>query len=121
MKRKRYLAVGLVIVTAVAIGLLGWAYAGPATAHPGNTCNPEAGHGTPGCHVGATTTTKAPTTTTKAPTTTTKAPTTTTKAPTTTTKAPNTTTTGSTGTTAGNTTTTASSTSTSVTLVARGD
>jgi hypothetical protein len=120
MKRKRYLAVGLVIVGAIAIGLAGWGFARPAAAHPGQTCTNFTCHPDPN----ATATTKAPTTTTKAPTTTTKAPTTTTKAPTTTTKAPNTTTTGSTGTTAGNTTTTAGnttttapSTSTSVTLI----
>ena len=70
MKRKRYLAVGLTIVGAMAIGLAGWGYAGPATATPGMTCDLAAGsQNTPGCHVAATTTTKAPTTTTKAPTT----------------------------------------------------
>jgi hypothetical protein len=31
--------------------------AGPATAHPGNTCDPDPGHGRPGCHVGAASTT----------------------------------------------------------------
>ena len=99
MKRKRYLAGGLVLVGAVALGLAGWGYAGSATAMPGNTCDLGGGsQNTPGCHVKATTTTKAPaTTTTKAPTATTKAP--------------------STGTTGGaTTTTTGASTSTSVTL-----
>jgi S-layer homology domain len=128
MKRKRYLAVGLVIVVAVAIGLLGWGYAGPATAHPGNTCNPPAGHGNPGCHVSDTTTTaKATTTTAKATTTTAKATTTTAKPNTTTTKGSTTTTKGSTTTTAAGTTTTAanttttSPTNTSVTLAPAGN
>ena len=105
MKRKRYLFVGLALVAAVAVGLAGWGYAGPATATPSMTCDPAGGsQNTPGCHVKATTTTKAPTTTTKAPTPTTKATTATTKAPTT-------------GTTGGTTTTTGGSTSTTVTLV----
>lgn len=113
MKRKRYLAFGLVFVGAVAIVLAGWGYAGPATSHPGNTCNPPAGHGNPGCHVEATTTTAKPTTTTAKPTATTKASTSTTKAGTSTTA-------GSTTTTAGSTTTTADSTTTTVTLVPAG-
>ena len=48
-------------VAAAAIGLAGWLHAGPATAHPGLTCNPEPGHGTTGCHQSGTTTTGAPT------------------------------------------------------------
>jgi hypothetical protein len=106
MKRKRYLALGLALAAAVGIGLVSWGYSGSASAHPGMTCNPEAGHGTPGCHVAVTTTTAKPTTTTaKATTTTAKATTTTAKASTTTTK-------GSTGTTAASTTTTAGTTDT---------
>ncbi len=43
----------------LAIVLASWLYAGPASAHPSNSCDPEPGHGTPGCHVdvAATTTT----------------------------------------------------------------
>jgi nitrate/TMAO reductase-like tetraheme cytochrome c subunit len=44
-------AAGLALALLVAIGLLVWPYAGSASALPGNTCNPEPGHGTPGCHV----------------------------------------------------------------------
>ncbi|MFH0916344.1 MAG: hypothetical protein V1912_07855 [bacterium] len=69
------LAIGLAFVVAAGIALAGWGFAGPATATPGMSCNPEPGHGSPGCHVGATTTTKAPTATTKAPTATTAKPT----------------------------------------------
>jgi hypothetical protein len=108
MKRKRYLALGLVLVGAAAIGLAGWGYAGPAGAHPGNTCNPGPGHGLPGCHVDATPTTAPPTPTTAPPTPTTAAPTPATDAPTTTTDAPTTTTsTASTTTTTSTTSTTA--------------
>ncbi len=39
----------------LAIALAAWLYAGPASAHPGNSCDPEPGHGTPGCHADATT------------------------------------------------------------------
>jgi hypothetical protein len=130
MTRRRALVVALSV--AAAIGLATWVYVGPVSAHPGNTCNPPAGHGNPGCHVAATTTTTAkPTTTTTAkPTTTTTAkPTTTTTAkPTTTTVKPTTTTTkAGTKTTASNTTTTlqpttttASTTSTTTTLMPAG-
>jgi hypothetical protein len=109
MKRKRYFALGLVLVGAAAIGLAGWGYAGSANAHPGNTCNPGAGHGLPGCHVDPTPVTDAPTTTTAAPTPATDAPTTTTDAPTTTTTstASTTTTTSATSTTGSTTSTTA--------------
>jgi len=101
------LAFCLGFVGAVAIALAGWAYVGPANATPDKTCNPGPGHGTPGCHVQATTTTAEPTTTTAKPTTTTAKPaTTTTKASTATTAAG----TGTTGATTG--TTTSSSTGT---------
>lgn len=68
-KKKRNLALSLVIVGVVAVGLLGWGYVQPAGAHPGYSCNPSAGHGNPGCHVAVTPpTTKAPAPpTTKAP------------------------------------------------------
>jgi hypothetical protein len=59
-----FLAFGIVFAGIVAVGLSAWLYAGPASAHPGNTCDPEPGHGTPGCHVEATDTTAAPTATT---------------------------------------------------------
>jgi hypothetical protein len=48
----------------VAVALSAWLYAGPAAAHPGNSCDPESGHGTPGCHVGVTSTTSVTTPTT---------------------------------------------------------
>jgi len=95
MKRKWYFALGVVLVGAVVIGLVGWGYAGPASAKPGNTCNPQdypggiAKH--PGGHcVPATTTTAARTTstTTAKPTTTTAGPTTSTTSATTSTTAP---------------------------------
>ena len=76
----RRIAVSVALLVAVTIGLAASMYAGPASAHPGNTCNPPAGHGNPGCHVSATTTTVKPTTTTLKPTTTTVQPTTTTTA-----------------------------------------
>ena len=70
----------------MAIGLAGWGFAGPATATPGQTCDLGGGsQNTPGCHVKATTTTKAPTATTAKPTSTTKASTGTTGAATSTT------------------------------------
>lgn len=50
------LAFGIALVGVLAIGLAAL-YAGPASAHPGNSCDPEPGHGTAGCHVDATTTT----------------------------------------------------------------
>jgi hypothetical protein len=94
------LALCLAFVGALAIGLAGWAYTGPAAANGSMGCNAEAGHGTPGCHVEPTTTTAKPATTTTA-----KPATTTTKASTATTKA-------STGTTGATTSTSASSSST---------
>jgi hypothetical protein len=77
------------VVGVVAVGLATWAYAGPAGAHPGMGCNPDPGHGSPGCHVDepTTTTTVVSTTTTKLSTTTTKPSTSTTKASTSTTAA----------------------------------
>lgn len=54
-----HIALGLVFAGALAIGLTAWLYAGPASAHPGNTCDPEPGHGGPSCHVEVTTTTVA--------------------------------------------------------------
>ena len=110
---KRFIVVALIVVGAIALGLVGWSNAGPAAAKPGYTCNPAPGHGNPGCHVEVTTTTAAPTTTTTAAptTTTTAAPiTTTTLAPTTTTTLAATTTT----TPAATTTTTAATTTTTV-------
>ena len=56
-RRALLLAVGIALVGVLTIGLAAWLYAGPANAHPGNSCDPEPGHGTPGCHVDATTTT----------------------------------------------------------------
>jgi hypothetical protein len=134
MKRKRYLAFGLVLVGVAAIVLAGWAYAGPASARPNNTCNPQDYPGGidqhPGGHcVPATTTTAKPaTTTTKASTTTTKAgPTTTAGGPATTAGGPTTTKAGvSTSTTAGGPTTTSAGptttagSTTTVTLVPGG-
>ena len=58
------LGVSLTCVLAAAIALAAWAFAGPVTAHPGNTCNPPAGHGRPGCHVSPTPTTAKPKATT---------------------------------------------------------
>ena len=88
----------MTLAVAVAIGLAAWLNAGPVSAHPGYTCNPAIGHGLPGCHVDATTTTTAQVTTTttqQVTTTTTAQPTTTTTAEvtTTTTARPTTTTT----------------------------
>ncbi|MCL5735176.1 MAG: hypothetical protein M1274_06225 [Actinobacteria bacterium] len=48
---------GLALAALAALGLIALFYAGPASAHPGNTCDPEPGHGGPGCHVEVTTTT----------------------------------------------------------------
>ncbi len=62
-RRKRYLALSLVIVAVAAAALLGWGYVQPAGATPGKTCNPDTGHGTPGCHVTVTTSPPAPVTT----------------------------------------------------------
>jgi hypothetical protein len=112
--RSLLLAFALVLVGALAIGLATWVYAGSATAHPGNTCNPPAGHGTPGCHAeAATTTAPAPTTTTAKPTTTTAKPTATTaKTTVTTAKGSTPTTEAGTATTGTTSVTTASSTGT---------
>lgn len=117
MRRRKALTVALTV--AAVIGLATWVYVGPVSAHPGNTCNPPAGHGNPGCHKAATTTTTAkPTTTTVKPTTTTVKPTTTAAKPTTTTTKANTIKTASnTTTTLQPTTTTASTTSTTTTLM----
>ncbi|MCL5735180.1 MAG: hypothetical protein M1274_06245 [Actinobacteria bacterium] len=57
LRKSLFLASGIAIAAALAIGLAATLYAGPAIAHPGNTCNPEPGHGTPGCHIAETTTT----------------------------------------------------------------
>jgi hypothetical protein len=43
----------------LALALAAWLYVGPANAHPGNSCDPEPGHGTPGCHADAVTTSTA--------------------------------------------------------------
>jgi cytoskeletal protein RodZ len=102
------------VVGVVAVGLATWAYAGPAGAHPGMGCNPDPGHGSPGCHVDepTTTTTVVSTTTTKLSTTTTKPSTSTTKASTSTTKASTSTTVPGTSTTGATTTTTGAGTAT---------
>ena len=56
---------GLAVLVAIAV--TAWLFVGPVSAHPGNTCDPEPGHGTPGCHVDVTdTTVAAPTTITTA-------------------------------------------------------
>ncbi len=62
------LAFGIALAGIVFIGLAAWLYAIPASAHPGNSCDPEPGHGNPGCHVevDATTTTTRSTATTAA-------------------------------------------------------
>jgi hypothetical protein len=54
-----HITLALIFAGALAIGLTAWLYAGPASAHPGNTCDPEPGHGGPSCHVEVTTTTAA--------------------------------------------------------------
>jgi hypothetical protein len=41
----------------MALGIAAWLSVGPASAHPGNSCDPEPGHGVPGCHVDVTSTT----------------------------------------------------------------
>jgi len=59
------LTLGTLIALTVTLGLAAWLYAGPASARPGNSCDPEPGHGRPGCHVGATpSTTQSPVSTT---------------------------------------------------------
>jgi len=83
---RRHLAYGVALAVAISLGFATWAFVGSAGAHPGFTCNPEPGHGNPGCHVDTTATTVKPTTTAK-PTTTTAKPTATTVRPTTTSKA----------------------------------
>jgi nitrate reductase cytochrome c-type subunit len=103
------LVVGLAIVGAVAIGLVGWAYSGSASANTGATCAAPEGHH--GCHVDPTTTTAKPTTTTAKPTTTTAKPVTTTAKPTATTKAGTSTTGATTDTTASSSSTTGTATS----------
>jgi nitrate/TMAO reductase-like tetraheme cytochrome c subunit len=50
------LGLGVALVGILAVGLSVWLYTGPASAHPGNSCDPDPGHGTPGCHVDAATT-----------------------------------------------------------------
>jgi S-layer homology domain len=97
--RKRHFALGFAAAAVVAVALTGWIYAKPASAHPGASCTPEAGH----CSSGPATTAKKVTTTTakkatattakKTTPTTAKAKTTTTKKSTTTTKPKATTTT----------------------------
>lgn len=73
-KRKRSLALGLVIVGVVSIGLLAWGSVQPAGAQPGMSCNPASGHGNPGCHVTPTTAPPPPPTTKPPAPATTKAP-----------------------------------------------
>jgi formate dehydrogenase subunit gamma len=58
-KRKRRLAFGLALAAAAAVIVLSWSFGEPASAKTGYSCNPSAGHGSPGCHV----TVKAPPTT----------------------------------------------------------
>jgi formate dehydrogenase subunit gamma len=76
-RNKRIVIVTLVALVIVAIGLLSRSLVEPAGAHPGYSCNPPAGHGSPGCHHSSTATTKPKTTTTKPKVTTTVKPTTT--------------------------------------------
>lgn len=52
-----HLAFPMALVGVLAIALATWLYVGPASAHPGNSCDPEPGHGTADCHVDASTTT----------------------------------------------------------------
>ncbi len=54
-RRALFVASAVVVVAMVALGLAAWSFVGAASAHPGNTCDPEPGHGTPGCHVGTST------------------------------------------------------------------
>ena len=58
------LGLGIAFAGLAAIGLVAWLYTGSAIAHPGNSCDPEPGHGLPGCHAVATTTTLTPSSTT---------------------------------------------------------
>ena len=60
-RRRPLLGCLLALAGLLAIGAAAWLNAGAASAHPGNTCDPEPGHGTPGCHVGAASTTDAST------------------------------------------------------------
>jgi hypothetical protein len=98
-RRSWLLALGATIAVVMALGIAAWVTADPATAHPGNTCNPPAGHGNSGCHkvttattVKRTTTTAKRTVTTARPTTTAQPTTTSSTAGTTTTVLPSTTT-----------------------------
>lgn len=50
------------VALVAAIVLIAGLYAGPASARPGNLCDPEPGHGLPGCHVEVTTSTMPPAT-----------------------------------------------------------
>jgi len=51
------LALGIVASVLVAIGMVSTLSMGSAVARPGNTCNPDPGHGLAGCHVEPSTTT----------------------------------------------------------------
>lgn len=51
------LAFGIALAGLLAMGLAVWLYAGPASAHPGDSCDPDPGHGLPGCHMEASATT----------------------------------------------------------------
>ncbi len=55
--RVLFVVAGVALAGILAIALLGLLYTGGASAHPGNTCDPDPGHGRPGCHVDDTTTT----------------------------------------------------------------
>lgn len=46
---------GLVIAGIAGVILLSWSFVEPASAKQGYSCNPDAGHGNPGCHVTVTT------------------------------------------------------------------
>jgi len=57
---KRVFTLAVMLAAATAVGLGAWFNVQPAQARPGNTCDPEPGHGLPGCHVETTTTSTAP-------------------------------------------------------------
>lgn len=59
-RSKRFFTFVIVLAVAAAVGLGAWLNVQPAQARPGNTCDPDPGHGLPGCHVETTTTSTAP-------------------------------------------------------------
>jgi len=58
--RTSVLALATGLLALLVLTLSAWLNGGTASAHPGNTCDPEPGHGTPGCHVGVSTTSLPP-------------------------------------------------------------